>query len=150
MLQHAAVITNQESEIQDRILNDGVQVNLKFVAAAVILLPLLAHLGYSFANSSITNYYVTVDEYIARPVVAPVRVAGEVVPGSIQWDSATRTMRFQIAGGTNTLNVTYRGYVPDSFRDGTTVILEGARGSGDIYVASNVAVKCPHQYLPAG
>ncbi len=124
--------------------------NIKLIVAAIILLPVLAHLGYSFANSSITNYYVTVDEYVSRPAAAPARVAGEVIPGTIQWDNATRTMRFQIAGGTNKLDVMYRGYVPDSFRDGTTVILEGSRGSGEVFIASGVAVKCPHQYLPAG
>jgi cytochrome c-type biogenesis protein CcmE len=125
-------------------------VNIKLVVAGVILLPVLAHLGYSLANSSVTNYYVTVDEYVSRSATAPVRVAGEVVPGTIQWDNATRTMRFQVSGGTNTLDVMYRGYVPDSFRDGTTVILEGSRGSSNVFVASGVAVKCPHQYLPAG
>ncbi len=124
--------------------------NIKFIVAAIILLPVFAHLGYSFANSSITNYYVTVDEYISRPAAAPARVAGQVIPGTIQWDNGTRTMRFQISGGTNKLDVMYRGYVPDSFRDGTTVILEGSRGSGEVFIASGVAVKCPHQYLPAG
>ncbi len=124
--------------------------NIKLVIAGIILLPVLAHLGYAIANSNITDYYITVDEYLARSASTPVRIAGEVIPGSIQWDNATRTMRFQIAGGTNKVDVTYRGLVPDSFRDGTTVILEGSRGAGGMFVASNVAVKCPHQYLPAG
>ncbi len=123
--------------------------NIKLVVAAIILLPVLAHLGYSLANSSLANYYVTVDEYLSRSATVPVRVAGEVIPGTIQWDNAARTMRFQISGGTNKLDVMYRGYVPDSFRDGTTVILEGSRGPGNVFVASAVAVKCPHQYLPA-
>ncbi len=124
--------------------------NIRLVVAGIILLPVLAHLGYSLANSSITNYYVTVDEYLSRSAAAPVRVAGEVIPGSIQWDNATRTMRFQVSGGTNKLDVVYRGFVPDAFRDGTTVILDGSRGRDSVFVASGVAVKCPHQYLPSG
>ncbi len=124
--------------------------NIKLVTAAIILLPVLAHFGYAFANSTMVNYYITVDEYSARSAVTPVRVGGDVIPGTIQWDNATRTMRFQIAGGASKLNVVYRGLVPDSFRDGTTVILEGSRGPSNVFVASSIAVKCPHSYLPAG
>ncbi len=124
--------------------------NIKLIIAGVILLPVLAHLGYALANSDITNYYITVDEFVARSSSTPVRVAGDVVPGSIQWNNSTQTMRFQIAGETSRVDVTFRGYVPDSFRDGTTVVLEGSRGTGNAFLATSVAVRCPHQYLPAG
>lgn len=123
--------------------------NMKLVIGAIVLLPVLAHLGYGFANSTFTNYYVTVDEYVARPQAAAVRVGGTIVPGSIQWDNATRTMRFQISGDNARLDVTYRGPVPDSFRDGVTTILEGSRSAGGVFQANGVMVKCPHQYLPA-
>lgn len=124
--------------------------NLKLIIAAIILLPIVLHLGYAAANSTFANYYVTVDEYVARPTSAPTRVGGAVIPGSIQWDSATRTMQFKIRGDQSSLDVVYRGMAPDAFRDSTTVILEGARSAGGAFLAKQLTVKCPHQYLPAG
>ncbi len=124
--------------------------NTKLIVGVIVLLPVLAHLGYGLANSTFTNYYETVDEYAARAQSAPMRVGGQIVPGSIQWDNATRTMRFQISGDSAKLDVVYRGAVPDSFRDGATTILEGSRGANGTFLASAVTVKCPHQYLPAG
>ncbi len=126
--------------------------NTKLIIGVVILLPILAHVGYGIANSTFTNYYVTVDEYAARVSSggAPERVGGQVVPGSIQWDNSTKTTRFQVSGEKATLDVSFRGPVPDSFRDGATAILEGRRGPAGGFVATGVTVKCPHQYLPAG
>ena len=120
----------------------------KIIIAAVILLPVLAHLTYAAANSTFANYYVTVDEYVANPA-SGVRVGGPIVPGSIQWDDASQTMHFQIAGDHARLNVVYRGAVPDSFRDGVTIILEGKPGSNGAFQATSTSVRCPHQYLPA-
>lgn len=120
----------------------------KLIIAAAILLPVLAHLAYAAANSTFADYYVTVDEYVAKPAPG-VRVGGPVVPGSIQWDNATQTMHFQISGEKSSLRVTYRGPAPDSFRDGVTTILEGRPGADGTFAATAISVRCPHQYLPA-
>jgi cytochrome c-type biogenesis protein CcmE len=122
----------------------------KIIIGAIALLPVLMHVGYAFAESPMANYYITVDQYIARSVNTPVRIGGQVIPGSIRWDAATRTMRFTVLGDNAKVEVVYRGIAPDSFRDGVTAIIEGARGADGSFVATGVTVKCPHQYLPAG
>lgn len=124
--------------------------NMKIVIGAIILLPVLAHFGYGVAASPLANYYITVDQYAARSANTPVRIGGAVVPGSIRWDNATRTLRFTVAGDNAKTEVLYRGAAPDSFRDGVTVILDGARNADGSFLATTVTVKCPHQYLPAG
>jgi len=124
--------------------------NTKIIIGALVLLPVLAHLFYASATSTFAGYYVTVDQYVARSAVTPVRVGGQIVPGSIRWDNATRTMRFQLVGDNAKLDVVYRGAVPDSFRDGFTAILEGARSADGGFIANTLLIKCPHQYLPAG
>ncbi len=124
--------------------------NTKVIIGVIVLLPVFAHIGYAAANSTAMNYYVTVDDYAARATAAAVRVGGPIVPGSIQWDNAAQTMHFKIGGERSTLDVLYRGAVPDSFRDGMTTILEGTRGPNGAFIATSMAVRCPHQYLPAG
>lgn len=123
--------------------------NTKLIVGAIVLLPVIAHLGYAAATSPLADYYHTVDEYVARSAVSPVRVGGQVVPGSIRWDNSSQTMHFQIAGESARIDVICRGPVPDSFRDGVTAILEGSRGSDGLFVATSVMIKCPHQYIPA-
>ena len=124
--------------------------NTKIIIGALVLLPVLAHLAYATANSTVADYYITVDQYAARSATTAVRVGGQIVPGTIRWDNATRTMHFQLASDTAKVDVVYRGAVPDSFRDGLTAILEGARGADGSFTANTLMIKCPHQYLPAG
>lgn len=125
--------------------------NLKIVVAVVILFPIVAHLGFAVAVSPSANYYANVDEYLNQPKGASsARVGGTVVPGSINWDNATKTLHFQIAGDYTRADVVFKGPVPDSFRDGVTAILEASQGTNGVLVARNIMVKCPHQYLPAG
>ncbi len=124
--------------------------NTKIIIGALVLLPVLAHLVYAGATSTFASYYITVDQYVARSANTPVRVGGQIVPGSIRWDNASRTMHFQLAGDNAKIDATYRGAVPDSFRDGFTAILEGARSADGGFIANTLLIKCPHQYLPAG
>jgi cytochrome c-type biogenesis protein CcmE len=121
----------------------------KIIIGVIVLLPVLAHLMYAMATSTVANYYITVDQYVVRSANTSVRLGGQIVPGSIKWDNATRTMRFQVAGDNSKLDVVYRGVPPDSFRDGFTTILEGQRGTDGAFNASTLMIKCPHQYLPA-
>jgi cytochrome c-type biogenesis protein CcmE len=122
---------------------------MKIIIGIIVLLPVLAHAGFAMAASPMANYYITVDDYAARSANTPVRIGGQLVPGTIHWDNATRTMRFTVAGNNSKVDVIYRGAVPDSFRDGVTTILEGARSADGSFLASTVMIKCPHQYLPA-
>lgn len=121
----------------------------KIIIGVIVLLPVLAHLIYASTVSTFANYYITVDQYMARSASTPVRLGGQIVPGSIKWDNTTRTMRFQVAGDNSKIDVVYRGFVPDSFRDGFTTILEGQRGGDGTFNANTLMIKCPHQYLPA-
>ena len=123
--------------------------NTKIIIGALVLLPVLAHLAYAAANSPAADYYITVDQYAARSANTAVRVGGQIEPGTIRWDNATRTMHFQLAGDSAKVDVVYRGAVPDSFRDGFTAILEGARAADGSFIANTLMIKCPHQYLPS-
>ena len=124
---------------------------LKIIIGVIVLLPVLAHAGYAVAASPMGNYYITVDQYVARSANTPIRIGGQVIPGSIRWDAATRTLHFTIVGDTaNKVEVVYRGIAPDAFRDGVTTILDGARAADGSFLATTIMVKCPHQYVPAG
>jgi cytochrome c-type biogenesis protein CcmE len=124
--------------------------NMKWLVGALVLIPVLLHLGYAAYASPMANYYIGIDQYVIRSANTPVRIGGTVAPGTIRYDNASRTMRFTVTGENSKIEVTYRGAVPDAFRDGVTAILEGARANDGSYAATALSVKCPHQYLPAG
>ncbi len=127
----------------------GFNIKARYIVAVLILVPVLAHLFFAISRSPLTNYYVTVDELLVRGAQSSrVRVGAPIVPGTIQWDSASRSLTFQLQGETRPLTVTYRGFAPDSFRDGATAIVEGELNRDGTFTAYNLLVKCPHQYVP--
>ncbi len=123
----------------------------RYVIVVAILVPVLAHVFFAITRSPLTNYYVTVDELAAAPSAptSKVRVGGPIVPDTINWDNATRSLTFQLQGEKRNLTVTYRGFAPDSFRDGATAIVEGELNRDGTFAAYNLLIKCPHQYVPA-
>lgn len=125
------------------------KIRWRYVIIVALLVPVLAHFFYAISRSPLTNYYVTVDELSKSATAGRVRVGGPIVPGSIEWSNAGRSLTFQIQGDAKPLRVTYRGFAPDSFRDGTTVIVEGELSRDGTFAADNLLVKCPHQYIPA-
>ncbi len=126
----------------------GFNIPWRYVIAVVILVPVLAHLFFAITRSPLTNYYVTVDELAKSTSTGKVRVGGPIVPGTINWDNASRTLTFQLQGDAQRLTINYRGFAPDSFRDGATAIVEGELNRDGTFNAYNLLIKCPHQYVP--
>ncbi|MBI5029255.1 MAG: cytochrome c maturation protein CcmE [Chloroflexi bacterium] len=133
--------------VQER---QGFNIRWRYVIIIAILVPVLAHVFFAITRSPLTNYYVTVDELVAQSAqTSKVRVGGLIVPGTINWDNATRSLTFQLQGEKRNLTVTYRGFAPDTFRDGSTAIVEGELSRDGTFTAYNLLIKCPHQYVPA-
>ena len=137
----------------------GVQIAM--AAGAIALL--LGWYGYSNLEAIGTlRYYQTLSEF--RSAAAPgeaARVHGYVMPGSITRDVESRTVRFAVqeepphAGGTasGALPVVYGTLeVPDLFKDGAEVVVEGRIDTGRdgaVFVAQNVLAKCPSKFEAA-
>jgi cytochrome c-type biogenesis protein CcmE len=101
-------------------------------------------------------YYLEVDEYLAKPTENPVRLAGFVVDGSIGKDPAGLAVNFQIRGnsGAQTIPVFFDsrsagGRVPDTFVDGSQVVVSGQMGKDGVFQAKQLLAKCPSKYEAA-
>jgi cytochrome c-type biogenesis protein CcmE len=79
-----------------------------------------------------------------------VSVAGKVVGKPSGTARAPNGLRFTIRDvqGTATVPVVYRGSVPDLFRTGRDVSVEGSLRNG-IFVADTLVTKCPSKYSPS-
>lgn len=128
---------------------------LVFAGGAALLVLALAYLVYGGIQQGAT-YWVTVGELQQRAqgaggpgdLPSRVRLGGTVALGSVQWDPSHRHLRFLITDGVHTLPVSYTGVVPDIFRDGRQVVVEGAL-AGDTFEATTLLAKCPTKYTPA-
>ncbi len=92
-------------------------------------------------------FFVTPSE-IARgesPAGARFRLGGLVQAGSVQRDGSD--LRFTVTDGAQAVNVSYRGQVPDLFREGKGVVALG-RLAGLQFVADEVLAKHDENYMP--
>lgn len=119
----------------------------KFVVAIAVIAVAIAYLVYGGVNDTMV-YYLTVQELKDRvPSVykEKVRVSGKVVPGSIR-NEIDGSLEFTIADGEETMNVKYKGIVPDIFKDGVEAVVEGLYTPDNVFVASLLLAKCPTKY----
>jgi cytochrome c-type biogenesis protein CcmE len=121
-----------------------------FVVAGVAV---AAAIGYLvIANTSATaDYYMTIAELRTCHVCSDraVRVAGIVEQGTVVRDDQTQVIRFSITEGNDVLPVTYAGVVPDIFRPGITVVVEGQVGTRGVFQARTLLAKCPSKFQNA-
>jgi cytochrome c-type biogenesis protein CcmE len=75
------------------------------------------------------------------------RLGGLVQPGSLaRGDSLAVT--FQVSDGSATLPVSYKGILPDLFREGQGVVAEGALDGAGVFRADTVLAKHDETYMP--
>ena len=99
-----------------------------------------------------TEYYMHVDEVMAEPEAwygKKLQVHGFVVEGSRLWKPNTLEVRFQVENNGVVIDAEYTGLVPDTFQDGSEVVITGQLGPHGFTVAPNgVMAKCPSKYEP--
>lgn len=123
---------------------------LKFGAAIVVVLLSLGYLAYTGVQES-KSYYVTIkelhgmgnDAYSKR-----LRVAGNVVPGSIKRDGIN--LEFVLMENDQKLSVIYTGTeaAPDTFKDNSQALAAGKYGHDGVFHANEIQAKCASKYAP--
>jgi cytochrome c-type biogenesis protein CcmE len=76
------------------------------------------------------------------------RLGGMVERGSVQRDPDGVTTRFLVEDGQARVLVTYRGILPDLFREGSGVVAEGRLAPDRSFVADNILAKHDERYMP--
>jgi cytochrome c-type biogenesis protein CcmE len=76
------------------------------------------------------------------------RLGGLVVPGSIAHGAGDGTVSFSLTDQQSEVRVSYRGLLPDLFREGQGIVAEGRVGPDGTFVASQVLAKHDETYMP--
>lgn len=120
----------------------------KFILVSSIILFIVGYLAYTGFRDTMV-YYLTVSELMAKGSSAEgegFRVGGEVVPDSVHWNPKELKMSFRITDGESSLQVDYQGVVPDSFKPGKEVLVEGKYTAEGIFKATTILPTCPSKY----
>ena len=120
------------------------------IAGAVVV---VAAFGYLLSGKIGNNlvYFYTPSELLAqgqKAYGAPVRLGGQVVPGSVKWDAPTTDLQFVRQDGKAQIPVHSRGAPPQMFRDGIGVVVEGKYASSGTFEATELLVKHSNEYRP--
>ncbi len=67
-----------------------------------------------------------------------VGVEGKVVPGSIDWDDKAQVMRFVLTDDRESVVIVYDGIVPDNFKPGADLVVEGRYRPDGVFEALHV------------
>jgi cytochrome c-type biogenesis protein CcmE len=121
---------------------------LKFVIGSLIIVASIAWIGFSGFDESL-SYYKTVDELRAMGAKAygmRLRVAGNVVAGSIEKSPGAVRFKLEQKGEVLPINYVGRDLLPDTFKDGAQALAEGHLTQGNEFEASKIQAKCASKY----
>ncbi len=124
----------------------------KFLIGGIIVFLAIGYLVYVGVMGGATYYYEVGElmEQGGSIYGENVRVNGQVAPGSLEQEDAGRTLRFTMidVDGEESLPVFYQGVVPDTFKVGNEVVVEGQLNPDGIFQAHTLMPKCPSKYVP--
>ena len=121
----------------------------KAAVAAVVLAAAVSYLAYAAIQSGRT-YYISVDAFLAEPSAqaGKVRLHGKAAAEGLFADASAMQARFTLQGETKSLPVSYRGPLPELFKSGCDVVVEGRLDSGGTFQADLLLTKCASKYMP--
>lgn len=96
-------------------------------------------------------FFLTPAELEARGVEVvdqPLRLGGQVKPGSVDWDPESAELRFVISEESIEIPVRSTGAPPAMFQPGMGVVVEGSYGNDGVFRATNLMVKHSNEYAP--
>ena len=120
---------------------------LTFVGLALLLIAAAAGLILSAFEESIVFFHSPTD--IVQKQVSPdrrLRLGGLVEEGSVK-KMGDAVVNFRVTDMANAVKVSYRGILPDLFREGQGVVAHGAMGAGKVFVADKILAKHDENYM---
>ncbi len=121
---------------------------MKFVLGGIVVAVVIGVLiATSFSGS--TSEYLSVAEVkaLGPDQARNSRVAGEIVPDSVDWSTRDLHLTFEISDDTGILAISYHGPQPDMLVDAVEAVVMGKYDPGsEVFEAEELLMKCPSKY----
>ena len=123
---------------------------LKLSLAGLVFTGAVAYLAFAGMQKGWT-YTLGVDTYMAKAEVQDqrVRLCGKVSPEHLEVRKAQLLATFVLVGDKQKITVAYHGAVPDLFKAGGEVLVEGKRDAAGMFQADLMMTKCASKYEEA-
>lgn len=108
------------------------------VAAALLLQSFQSNLVFFFSPTEVSQG--------KAPQQGNFRIGGMVEVGSVQRQGTQ--VAFKITDTAKTMSVVYTGILPDLFKEGKGVVVQGKQGENGIFIADQVLAKHDENYMP--
>jgi cytochrome c-type biogenesis protein CcmE len=125
----------------------------KYLMGGGLLLLFVGFLAFQMIQATITTgaYYMTVAEVQGKTadlLGQRIRVSGNVVAGSEDWNAQEITLKFSIVdeSGDGQLPIVFYGPRPDNFARAASAIIEGELQPDGTFLAETLLLKCPSRY----
>ncbi len=119
------------------------------IVAGVAGLAIAAGLVLSAFQQNLV-FFFTPSQVVANeaPQGRTFRVGGMVESGSVKRQTDGVTVNFVVTDTAKSITVTYKGVLPDLFREGQGVVAEGSLGADGVFAAREILAKHDENYMP--
>lgn len=124
------------------------KLRITYIASGLLLLSVAIGLVLTAFQESIVYFHTPVE--VSEKQIKPgqrFRLGGLVSEGSIK-KIENATVTFDVTDKEKTLSVTYKGILPDLFREGQGIVAEGQLNAAGIFEADTVLAKHDETYMP--
>jgi cytochrome c-type biogenesis protein CcmE len=114
-----------------------------FIASLSVGLSLYAlkqNINLFYTPTQLAERHLTTDQLF--------RLGGKVKKGTVKQNQKQLLVSFVVKDATHSILVEYRGILPDLFREGQSVVVEGSLDQAGIMQAKQVLAKHDEQYRP--
>lgn len=122
---------------------------LAFIVAGVAGVAVIVALIMNAFRSNLV-FFFTPSQVIAKeaPVDRTFRIGGLVEKGSLKRENDGLTVHFVVTDLKHDMNVTYKGILPDLFKEGKGVVAQGKLNAQGQFIADQVLAKHDANYMP--
>lgn len=117
-----------------------VSIGLLSLAVGLALYAFKNKIVFFFSPSDIASHHPTSGQRV--------RLGGLVEAGSLQHLAGGTTVSFRVTDLKNGIDIRYQGILPDLFREGQGVVVEGSFDESGQFVATEVLAKHDEKYMP--
>ena len=110
------------------------------IAFALVLSAFQENLVFFYSPSQVANN--------EAPQGKAFRIGGLVEAGSVKRQVDGVTVNFNVTDTAKVIPVTYRGILPDLFKEGKGVVAQGRLGPNGVFTAHEVLAKHDENYMP--
>lgn len=129
-------------------MNSTQKKRLRLIAGGLIICGAAAALVFNAFEENLV-FFFSPSQVAAHeaPEGRAFRIGGFVQEGSVQRQKDGVTVRFEVTDTAHTVPVTYKGSLPDLFKEGKGVVAQGKLQNG-VFVADQVLAKHDENYMP--